>query len=532
MSKDCSFDGRSFGSWDDDVLSETMVTVSNNDETNERMEAVGKRETRHLEVFKTVFLGLLLVATVLISWTVYSITESGEDKQFENHFQDQAARLLQEFSMRFSNAIAAIHSFDVTIISHVRSMDVSWPFAHVPEFDIRAESILAISNAKFLSYIVKVAADGDKGRVKFESYVQNNSDWVQEAYDRLPESHRNNRYRHRHLQSDGSQGIGIPSFNNFNGDIGDSATSGLSNIPATGNMVDNNDEQEQQQMYDNMTGDNATTVFPTIFTFEEAGPRFTSAGSWQYYPVLQCHPVAPHLINYDLFGNTVFGQELERSSANKSIVVGRMVLPRTLVPAPNRSAFDNITITTPETNGITTDDGTIPPNNNDTTNISDSSAASLLTEGHNRRQLSTMVDSPQPPGDLPSQGQDGTVYGKADHGLRRYTDQYIQFIYQQQPGNGPFSQVILPIFDKFSEEDDNEIVGFVAAYFFWSDFLAEQLPDTVDDVICVLQNECNEAVSFEINSNRKATYLGEGDYHDRTYDNLVTSFGMQDIANA
>jgi len=481
-------DGRSFGSWDD-ILSETIITDSNNDEANERMEAVGKRETRQLEMFKTIFLGMLLVATVLISWSVYSITESGEDSQFEKHFQDQATRLLQELSMRFSNAIGAIHSFDVSIISHVHSLNLNWPFAFVPEFDIRAESILAISNAKLLTFLVKVDAEGDKGRTNFESYVQNHSAWVEQAYARLPAVANHN---HRHLQggADGSQGIGLTDFNATLG-TGNGATSVGNTSNSSSGMVDDDEDGAMYNPMANSTRNATTGVFPTLFTFDENSERITDVANPDYYPVFQCHPVPPNLINYNLQSHSLFGAEIERSSNTRSIVVGQMVLPE-MTASRSVGGYD-----TTASNGIIS---------SNVTNIYDHSSTSQITQGNNRQ------------------------LDESSTGLYQGVDPYIEFIYQQQPDSGPFSQVTLPIFDKFSEEE-SLIVGFVSAYFFWSDFIADKLPDTVNQVICVLQNECGQVASFQVNSNQKAKYLGEGDFHNPDYDDLETSFRMQDIVN-
>ncbi|CAJ1949207.1 unnamed protein product [Cylindrotheca closterium] len=512
MVKEPSVDGRSFGSWDD-ILSETVMADSNNDdEVNERMEGVGKRETRQLEVFKTVFLGLLLVATVLISWTVYSITESGEDAQFENHFHDQATRLLQEFSLRFSNAIGAIHSFDVAIISHVHSMNLQWPFALVPEFDIRAESILAISNAKFLTFLVKVTAEADRGRERpnFEAYVQNHSDWVEQAYDRLPAfTAATNHHNRRQLQggADGSQGNLLPSLNMTLGTDNEDTTN---TTAATGS---NSTNKNSSGMVDTPTTNSTHGgVFPTLFTFEEDNKRTIAFTKPEYHPVFQCHPVAPNLINYNLESHTLFGAEIARSSSTRSIVVGQMVLPEEEVArSTTSSSGDN---NDGSTIGTNTNNAIIPSNSdNNDGNIYDHSTSSPMTQGNNNNNNRKLE----------------TVQGSSTSGLYSRSDPYIEFIHQQQPDSGPFSQVILPIFEDFWGE--TSIVGFVAGYFFWSDFIADQLPDTVTQVIGVLENECGQVVSFEVNSNKKATYLGEGDFHNPSYDDLETSFRMQDIWN-
>jgi class 3 adenylate cyclase len=108
------------------------------------------------------------------------------------------------------------------------------------------------------------------------------------------------------------------------------------------------------------------------------------------------------------------------------------------------------------------------------------------------------------------------------------TDPYIEFIYSQHPQVGPFSQIVFPIFADFSSGESP--TGFLSSYVFWLDFLADNLPESVQQVVVVLENGCGQQVSYEVNSNRQATYLGEGDFHDRQFNELEQSIRIQDIA--
>jgi hypothetical protein len=131
----------SMDSFDEGVLSDGGNTNESTDASDDTMGHVAKHETIRLNMVKVVLCIVLLLATSLVSFAVYYITATGEDALFESQFTDHATRLMQEFSLVLLSSLGAIDNYSVTITSHVRSMNLAWPYAFVPEFDIRGASI-------------------------------------------------------------------------------------------------------------------------------------------------------------------------------------------------------------------------------------------------------------------------------------------------------------------------------------------------------------------------------------------------------
>ena len=80
----------------------------------------------------------------------------------------------------------------------------------------------------------------------------------------------------------------------------------------------------------------------------------------------------------------------------------------------------------------------------------------------------------------------------------------------------PHAFMWTPIYDDINNPESN-FVGVVGTGFAWDFSLRNLLPDSVEGVVAVLSNNCNQTYTFEI-SGIDAFFLGEGDLHEPKYD--------------
>ena len=184
MSKSMSFSNLNVGykgGGSDDSLSDnrsqtgSMMSSRTGSGNSSFYPKFARKENRRLSCIKIVMVLVLLAATVFVSLSVFWTTSNNEQEQFEAQFADQAIRVIQEFSLMLSQSIGAVDNFAVTITSHVRSMNLAWPYAFVPEFDIRAASTSSLAKAAYLTLTVAVPSEILKD---YESYSVNQSFWV------------------------------------------------------------------------------------------------------------------------------------------------------------------------------------------------------------------------------------------------------------------------------------------------------------------------------------------------------------------
>jgi hypothetical protein len=82
----------------------------------------------------------------------------------------------------------------------------------------------------------------------------------------------------------------------------------------------------------------------------------------------------------------------------------------------------------------------------------------------------------------------------------------------------PESLLLQPVFEDFSK--DSKIVAHFAAVLEWDVYFKNILHQGTDGIVIVVEDTCSETFSFEING-PNVTYLGDGDHHDKEYDDMV-----------
>jgi hypothetical protein len=84
-------------------------------------------------------------------------------------------------------------------------------------------------------------------------------------------------------------------------------------------------------------------------------------------------------------------------------------------------------------------------------------------------------------------------------------------------GGNPQSLLVQPIFEDFG--NDARIVAILVAVLPWDKFFENLLHEGVERITCVLKDTCGDEFTYKING-PEAFYIGEGDLHDREYDQL------------
>jgi Adenylate and Guanylate cyclase catalytic domain len=69
------------------------------------------------------------------------------------------------------------------------------------------------------------------------------------------------------------------------------------------------------------------------------------------------------------------------------------------------------------------------------------------------------------------------------------------------------------------DPSQHEIVGVLAAPFYWRAMVRENLPSDSQSIVVVFSNPCNDPFSYQINGS-DTVYLGVGDLHDSMYESL------------
>jgi len=89
----------------------------------------------------------------------------------------------------------------------------------------------------------------------------------------------------------------------------------------------------------------------------------------------------------------------------------------------------------------------------------------------------------------------------------------------------PRSLILQPLYDSH-DSMNRSLVGILMGVIAWDDFLSNLLPDGVDGITCVIENNCDDVFTYEI-AGGKANYIGRGRHHERQFESnhVPTYFG-------
>jgi len=91
--------------------------------------------------------------------------------------------------------------------------------------------------------------------------------------------------------------------------------------------------------------------------------------------------------------------------------------------------------------------------------------------------------------------------GQHRHGTERYEED-------------PQTPMVYPVFDGYGK--DRKVSGLLYTSIYWRFLMMGILPDNIHGVVCFLENSNGEVHTFQVNGG-DAVHLGEGDFHDATY---------------
>ena len=94
---------------------------------------------------------------------------------------------------------------------------------------------------------------------------------------------------------------------------------------------------------------------------------------------------------------------------------------------------------------------------------------------------------------------------------------------------GPVSFIYFPVMKSLRQRDGEEprVVAMMTSMIRWTELLkTDDLSDRAIDILAVVENDCKQAYSFSV-SQDKVAYLGDGDFHDTTYDYLDASIDFE-----
>jgi hypothetical protein len=169
-------------SHDDESVCSNSVGTNDDDgdktTNDEKEQVIGKQETRFVQAMRLLVLFVLAGATAGAGYSVYWFLDSSEMDDFTEDFAADAGKVMASIGQNLDRTLTALDSFAVTAISYAKDTNSTWPRVTIPDFEVRAAKIRALSKAVYLTNYILVDRDE---REEWETYAEQNQGWVDES---------------------------------------------------------------------------------------------------------------------------------------------------------------------------------------------------------------------------------------------------------------------------------------------------------------------------------------------------------------
>ncbi len=171
-------------SHDDDVSVNSFSSGTNNgagDKTNNdenQEEIIGKKETRFVQYMRLLVLIVLAGSMAGAGYAVYWFLDNSETDDFKEDFAADASKVMASIGQNLDRTLTALDSFSVTTVSYAKDTNSTWPRVTIPDFEVRAAKIRALSKAVYLTIYMLIERDQ---RDEWEAYADLNNGWVDES---------------------------------------------------------------------------------------------------------------------------------------------------------------------------------------------------------------------------------------------------------------------------------------------------------------------------------------------------------------
>ena len=93
---------------------------------------------------------------------------------------------------------------------------------------------------------------------------------------------------------------------------------------------------------------------------------------------------------------------------------------------------------------------------------------------------------------------------------------------------GPFADLFIPITNRLAKTPDRSVGAILLGFVYWQVYFVGILPEGAEGVVVVLKNTCDQAFTYQLDG-PQVSYLGPGDLHDPTFDDLVVNTKWKDL---
>jgi flagellar basal body-associated protein FliL len=476
---------------ENDHPSDHSVSTSDDgtEHSPEMQSKIRSKESSQILYLRIIVTIVLLLAASLTAYAIFKITRSAEKDQFENQFNDHSIKVIDAFEANIFNTIGALDNMAVSITSFAQTTSATWPMVVPPQFEISGASSRRLANADLVTFLPLVTSTS---RLEWEEFSVSNLEWIEKGLEREEISGSGNTHDdHRSRRV----------------------------------LLSRHEEEllEDPHVYPNITADGVSDAIFFIEPLHHVTIIEQSDGP--FFPIWQTTPVNQDLVNYNLLSHATLGLDLKIACDTEQIVFGR-IAEIFDVHDPFYFLYKEFDIFE-KGEKIDHDNHDNSLEEEDDEDHDDEEALHLdENEDHDDEEALHLDgdedhdDEDEDHDDEDEDHDDEDEDHDDEDALAHERGEHIGHL------GDPFSMAIFPVFDGF--EEPRELVGFVSAVLYWSDFFRNILPPGTEPIILVMDNSCGDSFTLEVHG-EAAEVLAKEDLHEHRFDDLEVPYNFQRI---
>jgi cell division septation protein DedD len=520
----------SYDDSDDSDFSETSETSGAADDTAAAEAEMMREEAKQLCFWRSIVLGSMFVATIILIIVVYNFTRRGEYKDFEQEFEDYAAKIMETVPQKLAQAIGQVDVLAMSVMSYANQVNVEWPYAAIPEFELKARNTRRLGGLEFVS-LVPVVPTAE--RETWESFAVTEKDWVEWGYFQ---------------QEQGDEPPG-------------SGSGGINRTTAPPATVTPGPESSTTETATPSTG-TPQTAAPTTGTPKTSAP---TTGTPETTDPPTAAPVTAPDNTFVPFRNRVLLERKAKEEDETTTTTNSSDHATAEAMQVKFASMEEALEDFWNTYGTTT--GTIVNFTSSTTNSDAAIATQIyrmdgihkIVEDHPGPFFPMWQSSPVVPSvvnfNLASHATAGpevllaldsaqivlgaVVNTTAQDDPFQVMDVMENMTVEERIAAGPISFLYFPVTQTVplttttttgaAGQSETQVVALLTSMIRWTDVLqGDDLPDTARDILCVVENDCDQRYSFLV-SKQQVIYLGQEHVLDATFRHLFLTTSFQTL---
>jgi hypothetical protein len=162
----------------DEMIGDTGSTLHGTAATTALDNIIAHKESQEVRRYKMMVFLIILGTSVVVAACVHCFIKRSERIQFEDHFKESAAIVLEGIGNSIARTLIPLDSLAVSIVSYARASNNTWPYVTLPNYALRMAKTMPLTDAMVIQTMPIIQPEQ---KAEWELYGSQHNQWVNES---------------------------------------------------------------------------------------------------------------------------------------------------------------------------------------------------------------------------------------------------------------------------------------------------------------------------------------------------------------